>query len=148
MILHAGLIARRTGGCWAGALVTGVSGAGKSDLMLRALDLGFRLVADDRTCVWTSGGLLYGRAPDPLQGLMELRGVGVLGDEPPLPLAQVAMVVRCEEASSQVERLPDPQFEQVCEIKVPRLCVHALDASAPAKLGRALNHLSRGFRAA
>jgi serine kinase of HPr protein (carbohydrate metabolism regulator) len=148
MILHAGLIARRTGGWWAGALVTGASGAGKSDLMLRALELGFRLVADDRTCVWTSGGQLYGRAPEPLQGLMELRGVGILADEPPLPLAQVALVVRCEDASSQVERMPEPRFEQVCEINLPHLGVHALDASAPAKLGRALNHLSRGFRAA
>jgi serine kinase of HPr protein (carbohydrate metabolism regulator) len=148
VILHAGLIARRTGGWWAGALVTGASGAGKSDLMLRALELGFRLVADDRTCVWTSGGQLYGRAPDNLHGLMELRGLGILGVEPPLPLAQVALVLRCEAPSSQVERLPEPQFEQVCGIRLPSLRVHALDASAPAKLGRALNHLSCGFRRA
>ena len=51
-------------GGWRGALIEGPSGAGKSDLALRALDAGFRLVADDRVVVWTSGGRLFGRAPD------------------------------------------------------------------------------------
>ena len=48
MIAHAGLLAQRIGGRWKGALIEGPSGAGKSDLALKALDAGFRLVADDR----------------------------------------------------------------------------------------------------
>jgi len=115
--------------------------------MLRALDCGFRLVADDRTEVWTSGGRLFGRAPDSLRGMIELRGLGVV-EEPPLPLTEVAMIVLCEDSSSQVERLPEPEFEEICSVALPRLRAHALDASAPAKLGRALNHLGHGFRAA
>jgi serine kinase of HPr protein (carbohydrate metabolism regulator) len=51
MILHAGLVALRLAGFWRGALICGPSGAGKSDLALKALDAGFRLVADDRV-VW------------------------------------------------------------------------------------------------
>ena len=66
MILHAGLIALRLDGLWRGILVLGEAGAGKSDLMLRTLGLGFRLVADDRVVVWRSGEALYGRAPERL----------------------------------------------------------------------------------
>ncbi len=147
MILHAGLMAMRSGGCWKGALITGSSGAGKSDLMLRALDCGFRLVADDRTVAWISDGRLYGRAPDTLQGLMELRGVGVLS-QPWLPMAEVAFVVRCEGAAAEVDRMPEPDFQEIGGVVIPLLRAHALDASAPAKLGRALIRLGHGYRAA
>jgi serine kinase of HPr protein (carbohydrate metabolism regulator) len=147
MILHAGLIAMRSGGSWKGVLVTGSSGAGKTDLMLRALDAGFRLVADDRTLVWASSGRPFGRAPDVLSGQMELRGVGVLA-EPPLPMAEIAAVLRCEDETSEVERIPEPEFQRIAGAEVPLLRAHALDASAPVKLGRALIHLGHGYRPA
>jgi serine kinase of HPr protein (carbohydrate metabolism regulator) len=146
MILHAGLIAARVGRLWRGVLITGSSGAGKSDLMLRALDAGFRLVADDRTLVWTSAGRLFGRAPDTLRGLIELRGVGVL-PERPLPFAEIALVIRCEEQAADRDRIPEPEFEEICGAPIPLLRAHALDASAPAKIGRALIHLGHGSRA-
>jgi serine kinase of HPr protein (carbohydrate metabolism regulator) len=142
MILHAGLIAWRRAGAWRGALVMGDSGSGKSDLMLRALGQGFRLVADDRTLAWSSDGRAFGRAPDALEGLIELRGVGVT-PEPALPLAEIALVVRCA-AREDVERVPEPAFEAITGIQVPLVRLHAPDASAPAKLGRALNRLGRG----
>jgi serine kinase of HPr protein (carbohydrate metabolism regulator) len=147
VILHAGLIALRAGGSWRGALIIGASGAGKSDLMLRAMDGGFRLVADDRTLVWRSAGRLFGRAPEQLAGLIELRGVGVLG-EPSLPLAQIDMVASCEPAAAGLERIPEPAFEDIGGTQVRLLRVHALDASAPAKLGRALLRLGRDGAAA
>ena len=46
---HAGLIALYDAGGWKGVLIEGASGSGKSDLALRCLGRGFRLVADDRT---------------------------------------------------------------------------------------------------
>jgi serine kinase of HPr protein (carbohydrate metabolism regulator) len=63
MIRHAGLIARRSEGQWRGVLIEGGSGSGKSDLALRALDHGYRLVAEDRVLDSTDDGLLIGRAP-------------------------------------------------------------------------------------
>ena len=146
MILHAGLIALRQRGAWRGVLLRGEAGSGKSDLMLRALARGFRLVADDRTVVWSSGGRVYGRAPDLLSGLIELRGVGIV-TEPALPLAEVALAVRCEAAGSP-ERMPDTEWEDVAGLRVPLLRLQPLEASAPAKLGRALNRLGRGRGAA
>ena len=146
MILHAGLIALRQGGAWMGVLVLGEAGAGKSDLMLRAIGQGFRLVADDRTIAWRSAGRLFGRAPDRLSGLIELRGIGVLR-EPALPMAEIGLAIHCE-AREGLERMPEPAFEDIAGGPVPVLRIHALDASAPAKLGRALNRLGRSRGAA
>ena len=146
MILHAGLIATRLAGLWRGVLVLGEAGAGKSDLMLRALDQGFRLAADDRVLVWRSGGALYGRAPERLVGLIELRGLGVV-EEPALPMAEIALAVRCLPPGA-VGRMPEVEFEEIAGLRVRTLGIHALDASAPAKLGRALNRLGPGRGAA
>ena len=138
--LHGGLVALRLGGAWRGALILGPSGAGKSDLALRALEAGFRLVADDRVSVWTSGGALYGRAPDPLRGLIEARGTGVVAASA-LGLAQIVLAARCVEAGETIERLPEPQIETIAGTAVPVLRIDPREASAPAKLRRALLHL-------
>ena len=143
MILHAGMVARRIEGLWRGVLVLGPSGSGKSDLMIRAIDAGFRLVSDDRTVVWMAGGRLYGRAPDTLAGLIEMRGIGVLA-EPALPLAEAVFAVRCEPPGSPVERSPEDAWESIGEARIPLVRMHALEASAPAKLGRTLMRLGHG----
>lgn len=133
MIRHAGLIARRQGGVWRGVLIEGPSGAGKSDLALRALDQGFRLVADDRVLVWADGGRLYGRAPDALSGLIEVRGLDVIAVEP-LPLCEVALHVVLEAP----DRIPGPATETIIGIPIPHLAVAPFESSAPAKLSRAM----------
>jgi len=132
---HAGLIAARLAGYWRGVLIEGPAGAGKSDLALRALDLGFCLAADDRVQLWTCDGAVFGRAPDPLQGLLEVRGLQVVR-VPALPFAQVALVARCGAA----ERIPDPQFADILGVSLPLIDVDPREASAPAKLRRALSH--------
>lgn len=136
MILHAGLVARRIGGFWRGALILGPSGCGKSDLALRALTTGFRLVADDRVLVWAAEGRLFGRAPDTLAGLIEARGLGVQ-PEVALRLAPIGLVVRCEPG----ERVPEAQFEAVLGVRIPLIRLAPLEASAPLKLGMALETL-------
>lgn len=70
MQIHASCAAR--GG--QGVLLLGPSGAGKSDLLLRLLDRGFSLVADDR--VDLDGGIAA--APPALAGLLEVRGLGIV----------------------------------------------------------------------
>ena len=144
MILHAGLVALRLDGYWRGVLILGPSGAGKSDLALRALETGFRLVADDRVTVWTSGGALWGRAPDPLCGLIEARGHGVAA-EPSLAFAQIVLAARCIADGETIERLPDPQTETVGQVAIPLTRLDPREASAPAKLRRALLHLGHGL---
>lgn len=139
MIHHAGLLAMRLAEGWRGALIEGESGCGKSDLALRALDAGWSLIADDQTLLWVSGDRLYGRAPDPLSGLLEVRGLGVL---PTVGrrLVEIALVVRCVDAEA-IERLPNDETCLLLGVTLPLVRLAALQASAPAKLSRALTHI-------
>jgi hypothetical protein len=139
LIRHAGLIAVRQGGYWRGVLIEGPPGAGKSDLALRALEQGFSLVADDRVLLWTSGGRLFGRAPDALAGLLEVRALEVVR-VPALRLAEVALVAHCGAA----ERIPDPRFAEIAGVCLPLMEIDPREASAPAKLRRALDHFDVG----
>jgi len=137
---HAGMIALYDGGRWKGVLIEGGSGSGKSDLALRCLAHGFRLVADDRTRLWVSQGRLFGAAPEPLAGLIELRGLGVL-PEPARRMAEVRLVARCLEPADPLERLPDRDTRVLMGVTLPKVGVRPFEASAPQKLARALSLL-------
>jgi serine kinase of HPr protein (carbohydrate metabolism regulator) len=139
VIVHAGLLARRVDGDWRGALIEGPSGAGKSDLALRALAAGWALVADDRTLLWTCQQRLFGRAPDTLAGRIEARGLGIL-PAAFRPFAEVTLIVQCV-AADTIERVPEPEARILLGVATPSLRLAALEASAPAKLGRALTYL-------
>jgi serine kinase of HPr protein (carbohydrate metabolism regulator) len=141
MILHAGLIALFDRRRWQGVLIRGPSGSGKSDLALRAMRHGFRLVADDRVLIFGSCGRLFGRAPRPLIGLIEIRGLGVATVET-LSLVEVCLVVDCV-GSRDVERMPEALSSPLLGIETPTMAIRAFDASAPAKLCRALEVLGR-----
>jgi serine kinase of HPr protein (carbohydrate metabolism regulator) len=143
VILHAGLVALRLGGFWRGALITGPSGIGKSDLALRSLDAGFRLVADDRTLVWSSGGRLYGRAPDALAGLIEAYGLGVVAERA-VAFAEILLMVRCAPAGVEIERMPEPRTETLADVAIAVSFLDAREPSAPAKLRCALQQLGAG----
>ena len=143
LIRHAGLVALRRDGFWAGALIVGPSGSGKSDLALRCLEAGFALVADDRVVVFVSEGRLYGRAPGPLAGLIECRGLGVMR-QAAVPFARIDLVARCEASPGDVERLPDPAHEILLGLASPLLRLWPFEGSAPAKLRRALEALGPG----
>ncbi|PVM81167.1 HPr kinase/phosphorylase [Caulobacter radicis] len=140
MIRHAGLVARRVGGLWRGVLIEGASGSGKSDLALRALEAGFRLVADDRVVTFVSEGRLYGRAPDPLKGLIEVRGFGIV-PEPALPFAEITLLARCVDDPARIERLPQTRTERLLGLDLPAFELWPLEPAAPAKIARMLEHL-------
>ena len=142
MIVHAGLIARRSGGFWGGVLIEGASGVGKSTLALQALERGWRFVADDRVCVWTSAGRLYGRAPAALHGLIEARGVGVL-PHAALPLAEVVLALAHAETP---DRIPDPAHRVLAGVSVPALALNLREPAALARLALALDSDARPHR--
>ncbi len=102
--------------------------------------MGWRLAADDRVCAWTSGGALYGRAPERLRGLIEVRGLGVL-PEPALPFVRIVLAAQ---AAALVERTPEPGrcSPQGVALAAVELDFHA--PSAPDKLSRALDGALRG----
>jgi HPr kinase/phosphorylase len=84
-----------------GVLLLGAPGSGKSDLVLRLLEIGFDLVADDRVDIEDH----WARAPSALAGLLEVRGIGILR-LPFLPTARLALAV---ELGQSAERLPAPR---------------------------------------
>ena len=142
MIAHAGLITVYDQGEWRGALIEGASGVGKSDLALRCLALGCRLVADDRTELWTTDGKLYGACPPAIAGLMEARGLGVIAPPRTRRFSQVALIVAALPPGETIDRMPDPpQKREMLGVVLPLLRLHALEDSAPLKLLAALSRL-------
>ena len=137
-ILHATLIAAHRQGRWLGVMLQGSSGAGKSDLALRALAAGWRLAADDRVRVWISGGALYGAAPASLADLIEVRGLGV-AREPALPFVRLALAVEASGPAAPMERMPEPNRLDLLGIALPHLRLALCEPSALAKLDRALH---------
>lgn len=84
-------------------LIVGPSGAGKSALALNLMALGASLVADDQTEIWADADRLLAKAPAPLFGLIEARGVGILHAEP-LPQGEIALVI--DLGQTETDRLP------------------------------------------
>jgi serine kinase of HPr protein (carbohydrate metabolism regulator) len=116
-------------------LIAGRSGAGKSDLALRLIDRGARLVSDDYTMLRRVGGTLLASAPANIEGKIEVRGIGVVAFEQ-LEDVPVCLAIDLDRA---VERLPDPQDTfVVAGVKVPVIGLNGLEASAPVKVELAL----------
>jgi HPr kinase/phosphorylase len=117
-------------------LLRGPSGSGKSDLALRLIDAGARLVADDQTRIWRDGDVLLARAPESIAGLIEVRGVGIVRVES-VPVARLVLIADLV-AVQHVERLPEPSSETIFGLAIPRVALAPFEASAPIKLRLAL----------
>jgi HPr kinase/phosphorylase len=132
LLLHATTVA--IGG--RGVLLRGASGSGKSDLALRLIDAGARLVADDQSELWLAGEVVLVRAPRTIAGLIEVRGVGIVRLDS-LPAARLALVAELV-APDAVERLPEPGRTTILGVSIPLVALAPFEASAPAKLRLAL----------
>jgi HPr kinase/phosphorylase len=61
-----------------GILLTGESGVGKSECALELMTRGHKLVSDDVTEIEKRGDRLYGRSPEEIKYLMEIKGLGII----------------------------------------------------------------------
>lgn len=111
-----------------GVLLLGPSGSGKSDLLLRLIDYGFALVADDRVCI--EDGLA--RAPDCLAGLLEVRGLGII-QWPFIKETRLALAVQLAKAP----RMPSPARHS--ETALPLVEIDPAECSAPVRVALALD---------
>ena len=115
-----------------GVLLLGASGAGKSDLALRLIDAGAKLVADDQVIIQNSAGVLHAESPLPIHGKLEVRGLGIIEMEA-LQNMRLSLVVQlC--AREDVERMPEAAFFDCLGVQLPLLSLHAFDSSTPAKI--------------
>lgn len=125
MQIHASCVSRDG----AGVLLLGPSGCGKSDLVLRLLECGFVLVADDRVDISDA----IASAPEALAGLLEVRGLGILT----LPHVKQSRLALAVALSSAGERLPEPSRHATLDL--PLVTIDPSAASAAARVGRALD---------
>ena len=137
--LHGTVAACWTPGAgWRAVLITGPAGAGKSDLALRLLGRGWRLVADDYVHVTASAGTLYAVAPETIAGRMEVRGVGIV---PACARGLTRLSLAVELTDGPIERLPEPAARAVEGVALPVLRLNGFEASAAEKVAAALARL-------
>jgi RNase adaptor protein for sRNA GlmZ degradation len=140
-LVHGTCVALELDGAWRGVLLRGPSGSGKSDLALRLIEAGWRLVADDQCALALrddrQGGGLWVSAPEPIVGKIEARGLGIVALRSYLRSARLALVVDLVPAD-RVERVPEAGHCDLLGAALPLLALHAGDLSTPAKLRLAL----------
>ena len=140
LLIHATAVAIDTAAGRRAVLLRGPSGSGKSDLGLRLIDAGARLVADDQCELHRRAESVVVQSPPPIAGLIEVRGVGIIRVEP-LAEAQVGLIVDLvppEVAREAIERLPGRPIERLLEVDLPCIRVAPFEASAAAKVALAL----------
>jgi RNase adaptor protein for sRNA GlmZ degradation len=120
-------------------LLLGPSGSGKSDLALRLIDRGWRLVADDRVVLAARNGNLWASAPPAIAGMIEVRDVGIVAEKP-LAGAVVALAI---DLAAAPERMPVPGTWDFDGVAIPLIALSQGGDSAPIKVERAL-HLYGG----
>lgn len=130
LMLHAGCVAI----AGRGLLILGESGGGKSDLALRLIDRGARLVSDDYTEITADHGQLVARSPQRLVGGIEARGVGILTLSP-APFVVLSLAL---DLDHMPERMPTPETMVLEGIELPRLAFAPFEMSAPLKAEYAL----------
>lgn len=113
-------------------LLRGQPGAGKSDLALRLIDAGARLVTDDQSELFRRDETIFVRPPKRISGLIEVRGIGILRIEAmaEAPAVLIADLV----AAGQVERMPERRREPILGLSLPVIALAPFEASTPAKL--------------
>ncbi len=145
-LIHASLVAFSE----TGVLIKGPSGSGKSQLCLRLIDaagygvseqpLKAQLVADDQVVLSTPQGQVWGTAPKSLEGLLELRGIGLVKTIIKTSV-RIRLVVNLQTAFAII-RLPDDSElkEEICGVEVPSIKIDPNSPAAPALLRAALSH--------
>ncbi len=119
----------------AAVLIEGASGTGKSDLALRLIDRGGRLVSDDYTMLIRKGGRLIARPPANLAGKMEIRGIGIV-EMPHVEDIEVRLLVAIV---TLPPRMPDGgRLRTIAGVALHEIALPGLEPSAPVKVEMAL----------
>ena len=119
-----------------GVLLRGPSGSGKSDLALRLIDSGGKLVADDRVNLLVKPDGLCASAPKALYGLLEVRGLGILRI-PATKRAKICLVCELDNLE-QIERMPEDRRTYILDVELPHIMISPFETSSVLKVQLAL----------
>jgi HPr kinase/phosphorylase len=116
-----------------GVLITGDSGAGKSEGAIELIKRGHRLIADDAVEIRRiSDKTLMGNSPSNIRHFVELRGIGIIdarrifGMGAVKPTEKVDMVIQLEawDSTKAYDRLGlDNEYANILGVKVPSITV-------------------------
>lgn len=134
MLLHASSVARDG----EAVLLLGPPGAGKSDLVLRLIREGWRLVADDQVALAAEAGALQAAPPPALRGLLEVRGLGIFRDLEVVAPARLRLAAQLM-PRAEIPRLPEPATWAEAGVALPAIRLDPFAASATARLALALD---------
>jgi HPr kinase/phosphorylase len=123
-----------------GVLLRGPSGVGKSDLALRLVDGGAKLVSDDQTRLRIEKGALVASVPEQIEGMIEIRHVGLM-KFPFVRDVPLALCVELGVLDDKLERMPELISVFFLDHPVQQLRLPAFAASTPAKIRAVLAQL-------
>ena len=116
-----------------GVLITGSSGVGKSETALELVKRGHRLVADDSVEIRQEHeNTLIGQAPELIQHLLEIRGLGIInvmtlfGAGAIRPYKKISLVVHLElwNPKKTYDRLGlDEDYMKIIDTEIPKLTI-------------------------
>lgn len=116
-----------------GVLITGESGAGKSEAAIELIKRGHRLIADDAVEIRRiSDKTLMGNSPSNIRHFVELRGIGIIdarrifGIGAVKPSEKIDMVIQLEDwdSTKAYDRLGlDNEYARILDVKVPCITV-------------------------
>jgi len=134
--IHASCVYINTGNGQKGAvLIKGKSGSGKSDLVLRLIDRGAKLVGDDWIDVYKDDKKILVSSPKRIKGVLEIRGLGLFKFDP-IDETSLSFVVNLVPRES-IQRLPEDKTEKIGGIDFPMIDLYPFETSAPIKLEKA-----------
>ncbi|MCM1323148.1 MAG: HPr kinase/phosphatase C-terminal domain-containing protein [Acetobacter sp.] len=124
-----------------GILFIGESGAGKSDIALRMImDKNALLVADDRVNLECLDDKLYGSVPQNIEGLLEIRNVGI-GKFPFKQQEKIDLCIELCADKTGLNRLPEEETVVFLGVSITKLKLYPFDCSILCKIIAKLNGL-------
>ena len=97
-----------------GVLILGKSGIGKSESALDLINRGSKLIADDVVEIRKSGNsTLTGKAPERIEHLVEIRGVGIINIKDLFGKASVMDRRKIEMVIELVQWSPDTEYDRL-----------------------------------
>ena len=127
-----------------GVILRGDPGAGKSDLALRLIHQGARLVADDQVFLQGRDNVLYAFAPHILKGRLEVRGVGII-EVPCKAVAAVGCLVDLV-MNRDLKRMPEPIELELAGVGIPCHRLDPFEMSAAQKVAAIAGLCNTPFR--
>ena len=120
MYVHASAVSCH--GC--GVLIMGRSGSGKSSLAADLIVSGARLIADDQVMLESRDEGIFASCPVNLNGLIELRGIGIIRLETSAT-HQIHLVVDLD--ASTPKRTPEPEYIEILDHSLIKLAAKGLE---------------------